>query len=749
MEDATPDHLRLMDGELARLLASGAWEEVHCSRRVSRLFLVPKPRVNTWQLIIDPRPLNRYCEERDLSFETLTRLRHLARPGDYMPSMDMHDAFYAVGSIVPGVRDMDEESRGRTVANLIRTLSPKIGVQILPAHVRVVTRRPSKTAAADPAALSGTRLPTTTGSVILQPARREIAVSILHTQLTGEGTAILDRHGRRCSTRLLGAPHLDDIERPVHQVWLRSPAFRGITEADMWLRLAEGLLPPYDQPQPDEAATDQPAATPADVLALAGRRAGAEYEADTYADDAVICPPTRTLLALLEVREDREDQPTTPLPGVLPPALSKRFFQCALTAKAICTGPVADLELPTVEKLAEAIATTISQRIDTPPELQHAPWLTDTVKAAGVEMHRHHTEPTLMHVGDDNHCAISLGKEDEEFADTLRLEVALTSPVALLRAIRLRTIVIYLKESEYDPSELLIHPIQPDDPGGGRARRQYRPQPDPSNNNRPAKEGPQDRPNVPRPASHRTPCLHPHPAADRPPPQHHRWHPRHRLNITVAQASVDGVREDQGRASPDINREAPCRHLASPTTRMPGTTTTPNNPGSPDRTAATAPATTAVPGAQADDEEELELNYEETDSAIEVDTTQGAAAETPGQANISLDSHQRSTVHRTFREGTPNGSSERLAKLHHLTTAATELLAQSSPASQPAVAAKLASLAAESHQLRNAHRLSIQLERHPSQPTPTGKGKAATKAKPRRSSQGAAAARTAPPTTAA
>eukprot|EP00873_Tetraselmis_striata_P036102 jgi/Tetstr1/456366/TSEL_043101.t1 len=64
-----------------------------------------------------------------------------------------------------------------------------------------------------------------------------------------------------------------------------------------------------------------------------------------------------------------------------------------------------------------------------------------------------------MRVGDDNLCAISLGKEDEEFADTLRQAVALTSPVALLRAIRLRTIVIYLRESEFDPSELLIHPF--------------------------------------------------------------------------------------------------------------------------------------------------------------------------------------------------------------------------------------------------------------------------------------------------
>eukprot|EP00873_Tetraselmis_striata_P016555 jgi/Tetstr1/436819/TSEL_025597.t1 len=185
---------------------------------------------------------------------------------------------------------MDEESRGLTVTNLIRALSPnKIGVQILPANVRV---------------------------------------------------------GRRCSTRLLGAPHLDDIERPVHQVWLRSPSFSGITEADMWLRLAEGLLP---------AST---------------------------------------------------------APGAIP------TVRCALTAKAICTGPLANPELPTVEQLAEAIAATISQRINTPPELQHTQWLTDTMTTAGVEMYHQHTEPTLPHVGDDNFGAISLVKEDEEFADT-------------------------------------------------------------------------------------------------------------------------------------------------------------------------------------------------------------------------------------------------------------------------------------------------------------------------------------------
>eukprot|EP00873_Tetraselmis_striata_P003705 jgi/Tetstr1/423969/TSEL_014580.t1 len=152
----------------------------------------------------------------------------------------------------------------------------------------------------------------------------------------------------------------------------------------MWQHLAEGLLLAYDQPQLDEAAVEQSAETPADNVARAGVRAWAEYEADTDADDAVMCPPTRTLLALLEVRE-------------------------------------------------------------------HAQWLTDTMMAASVEMYLHYPEPTMLRVVDDNLCAISLGKEDAEFADTLGRAVALTSHVALLRAVRVRTIVIYITESEFDP----------------------------------------------------------------------------------------------------------------------------------------------------------------------------------------------------------------------------------------------------------------------------------------------------------
>eukprot|EP00873_Tetraselmis_striata_P021365 jgi/Tetstr1/441629/TSEL_029855.t1 len=73
-------------------------------------------------------------------------------------------------------------------------------------------------------------------------------------------------------------------------------------------------------------------------------------------------------------------------------------------------------------------------------------------------MTQRHTEPRVLRAG-DNLFAISLGKQDEEFAAALRPAVALTSPIALLAAVRLRGIVIFLTESEFDRSELHLHPF--------------------------------------------------------------------------------------------------------------------------------------------------------------------------------------------------------------------------------------------------------------------------------------------------
>eukprot|EP00873_Tetraselmis_striata_P037645 jgi/Tetstr1/457909/TSEL_044427.t1 len=199
---------------------------------------------------------------------------------------------------------------------------------------------------------------------------------------------------------------------------------------------------------------------------------------------------------------------------------------------------------------------------------------------AGVEMHLHHTEPTQLRVGDDNLCAISLGKEDEEFADTLRLAVALTFPVALLRAIRLRTMVIYLTESEFDPSELLIHPFsqtirEAGELGGNTGHNQIRR----------AAIGLRKMERKTAPASL---ALR---ATGRP-------IYTLTLQLTALHHSIIG-----GTRSTD--RTDQWRRTAVSTT--PNPTATSSDPSNPDRTP------------EADDEEELELNYEENDSAMELE----------------------------------------------------------------------------------------------------------------------------------
>eukprot|EP00873_Tetraselmis_striata_P025467 jgi/Tetstr1/445731/TSEL_033379.t1 len=92
-----PAQLTFLEGELARLVESGAWELGTCRKWVSRLFLVPKPGVNQWRCIIDLRVLDSYCVRKRLKMETLLGVRHLTKKGDYMFSFDLQDGFYALG----------------------------------------------------------------------------------------------------------------------------------------------------------------------------------------------------------------------------------------------------------------------------------------------------------------------------------------------------------------------------------------------------------------------------------------------------------------------------------------------------------------------------------------------------------------------------------------------------------------------------------------------------------------------------
>jgi hypothetical protein len=68
------------------------------------MFLVPKPGVNKWRLIIDLRELKSYCTEFNMSCETLKHLRHMSRLGDYFVSLDFADGYYTLS-----IREADHD----------------------------------------------------------------------------------------------------------------------------------------------------------------------------------------------------------------------------------------------------------------------------------------------------------------------------------------------------------------------------------------------------------------------------------------------------------------------------------------------------------------------------------------------------------------------------------------------------------------------------------------------------------------
>jgi hypothetical protein len=68
------------------------------------MFLVPKPGENKWRLIIDLRPLSKYCKQHKLTYETLKLLKNLTRAGEWMFSFDLTDGYYTLG-----LREEDNE----------------------------------------------------------------------------------------------------------------------------------------------------------------------------------------------------------------------------------------------------------------------------------------------------------------------------------------------------------------------------------------------------------------------------------------------------------------------------------------------------------------------------------------------------------------------------------------------------------------------------------------------------------------
>jgi hypothetical protein len=63
--DVTPEQLTFVEAELARFVATGAWEPTTCSKYVSILFLVAHSGNNQWRFIVDLRHLTTSTSKND------------------------------------------------------------------------------------------------------------------------------------------------------------------------------------------------------------------------------------------------------------------------------------------------------------------------------------------------------------------------------------------------------------------------------------------------------------------------------------------------------------------------------------------------------------------------------------------------------------------------------------------------------------------------------------------------------------
>ena len=91
----TPDERAWLTTERDRCLGTGAWRYATCFDYVSRAFIVTHKGKR--RLVIDLRHVNWHHIKRSCRFETLQKLRRMARRGDYMWSVDLSDAYHHVG----------------------------------------------------------------------------------------------------------------------------------------------------------------------------------------------------------------------------------------------------------------------------------------------------------------------------------------------------------------------------------------------------------------------------------------------------------------------------------------------------------------------------------------------------------------------------------------------------------------------------------------------------------------------------
>ena len=90
------DQAVFLKEDIKRLAISSELRPVEYSRWVSRAFLVPKPGVSGWRLIVDLREINKHCQTRKMKMETMRSLKLIAKPGNHWVRLDLKDGFYSL-----------------------------------------------------------------------------------------------------------------------------------------------------------------------------------------------------------------------------------------------------------------------------------------------------------------------------------------------------------------------------------------------------------------------------------------------------------------------------------------------------------------------------------------------------------------------------------------------------------------------------------------------------------------------------
>ena len=91
----SPEERRWLSSERDRCLGTGAWRRARCFDFVSRAFIVEHKGKK--RLVLDFRNINLHHVKRGCRFESLSRLRRMARRGDWVFSIDLQDAYHHLG----------------------------------------------------------------------------------------------------------------------------------------------------------------------------------------------------------------------------------------------------------------------------------------------------------------------------------------------------------------------------------------------------------------------------------------------------------------------------------------------------------------------------------------------------------------------------------------------------------------------------------------------------------------------------